>query len=264
MTNPPASSNGAGDPSGSPAECRPSVNGVAALVEGLRELGQHRSPASMMTLTTEVAVASLAGACDAALIIADRHGRYRTVAPTSGLPIAVDRLQYEHGGPAVDALVGDRALVHVDDLRGDHRWPGFSAEATAHTPLLSMLSYRLHVRPEHTIGSLNLYATKPHAFAPEVVHAGEQFAAYAAVILAYAHVDEKVANLEQALDTNREIGAAIGILMSRHLVTREQAFDLLRTASQHGHRKLRDLAEQVIYAGDLLPGHLPSPTPRSR
>lgn len=61
----------------------------------------------------------------------------------------------------------------------------------------------------------------------------------------------QAANLEIALNSNRDIGTAIGILMSTHLVTQQQAFTMLRTASQHGHRKLRDIANDVIFTGSL-------------
>jgi AmiR/NasT family two-component response regulator len=61
----------------------------------------------------------------------------------------------------------------------------------------------------------------------------------------------QVANLEIALASNRDIGTAIGILMKSHLVTQDQAFTMLRTASQHGHRKLRDIANDVIFTGSL-------------
>lgn len=69
-----------------------------------------------------------------------------------------------------------------------------------------------------------------------------------------ADLDEahtKIANLEIALHSARRIGMAMGILMARYQVTDEQAFDLLRRASQHLHRKLRDIAEDVIYTGAL-------------
>jgi hypothetical protein len=74
--------------------------------------------------------------------------------------------------------------------------------------------------------------------------------------LAKAH--GQVANLEIALGSNRDIGTAIGILMNSHLVTQEQAFAMLRVTSQHTHRKLREVANDVIFTGVLapLPSHL--------
>ena len=61
----------------------------------------------------------------------------------------------------------------------------------------------------------------------------------------------RAANLEQALATNREIGQAIGILMATEQITADQAFDRLRSASQHLHRKLRGIAADVVQTGML-------------
>jgi AmiR/NasT family two-component response regulator len=54
--------------------------------------------------------------------------------------------------------------------------------------------------------------------------------------------------------SNRQIGMAMGILMERHWVTQEQAFDRLRDLSMRSNVKLRDVAEQIIYTGDTQQG----------
>jgi AmiR/NasT family two-component response regulator len=71
--------------------------------------------------------------------------------------------------------------------------------------------------------------------------------------LAAALVD--VAELQRALATSRQIGMAMGILMERHRLTPEQAFDRLRDLSQRRNVKLRDLADQVVYTGDTDQRH---------
>jgi AmiR/NasT family two-component response regulator len=58
--------------------------------------------------------------------------------------------------------------------------------------------------------------------------------------------------LRIALQNSRDIGTALGILMNRHKITRDTAFDLLRSASQRSNRKVRDLAHEVIETGTLL------------
>jgi hypothetical protein len=58
-------------------------------------------------------------------------------------------------------------------------------------------------------------------------------------------------NLERAVGSNREIGIALGILMDRRKLTSSQAFELLRRASQNGHRKLHDVALDIIESGSL-------------
>ena len=55
-----------------------------------------------------------------------------------------------------------------------------------------------------------------------------------------------IADLTTALETNRDIGAAIGIVMVTRGVESEAAFDLLREASQSRHTKLRDVAREVV------------------
>jgi ANTAR domain len=61
----------------------------------------------------------------------------------------------------------------------------------------------------------------------------------------------RIENLETALQTNRRIGVAIGVLMSRHGLSEDDAFARLARASQLTNRKLRDIAEAVVYEGDL-------------
>ena|SRR5690348_923270 len=56
--------------------------------------------------------------------------------------------------------------------------------------------------------------------------------------------------------SSREIGMAMGVLMSRGRLSQDEAFDLLRRASQHLHRKLRDVAADVVETGEL-PGRPP-------
>lgn len=74
---------------------------------------------------------------------------------------------------------------------------------------------------------------------------------------------ERAGHLETALTTSREIGTAMGIIMARHKLTRDSAFDLLRRLSQHSHRKLRDVALMVADTGAVdLPSGVPLVAPR--
>lgn len=54
-----------------------------------------------------------------------------------------------------------------------------------------------------------------------------------------------------ALDSNRTIGTAIGIVMASYQLTARQAFQLLVTASQNTNNKLRDIAARVVDTGAL-------------
>jgi signal transduction histidine kinase/DNA-binding response OmpR family regulator len=54
-----------------------------------------------------------------------------------------------------------------------------------------------------------------------------------------------------ALDSNRVIGTAVGIVMASYQLTAEQGFQLLVAASQNTNSKLRDIAARVVDTGAL-------------
>ena len=64
-------------------------------------------------------------------------------------------------------------------------------------------------------------------------------------------------DLERALLSNRRIAMAVGIVMSRYRLLEDEAFARLRQVSQRSNIKLRDMADQVVYNGDLpiVPEH---------
>ena len=184
-------------------------------------------------------------------------GAPRTIASTDDLPEAVDALQYRlREGPCLDAAEAD-AVVMADDLATDRRWPLFAPTCVEETGVRSMLSLRLAVRGSDRAG-MNFYATATRAFDDLDVHVGSILATFAALAVEAELHERDTANLEAALRTNRQIGMAIGILMATERVTEDDAFGLLRQASNHLNRKLVDIAEHVH-----LTGRLPEPPVRS-
>jgi GAF domain-containing protein len=101
------------------------------------------------------------------------------------------------------------------------------------------------------MGALALYSYQPGHFTETEIDIAGIFADHAAIALAAAGAADQAESMRNALESNRRIGMAIGILMGSHRVTDEQAFAMLRIASQHGHTKLRDVAEDVILTGEL-------------
>ncbi len=66
--------------------------------------------------------------------------------------------------------------------------------------------------------------------------------------IAARHKDEAV-HLAIALSTNRDIGVAVGIVMTNHALNRDEAFALLSRASQTTNRKLHEIALEVVRVG---------------
>lgn len=178
--------------------------------------------------------------------------RFVTVGATDDVVIRTDKIQYKLGsGPCVDALI-ENSTYKAADLRSDPRWPEFARRTVETTGIVSMLSFRLyHETHLDLITGLNMYSHQPNAFDPASETIGLLLATHGAAVAARAHAEQRANNLETALKTSREIGMAMGILMNAAKITRDQAFDLLRIASQHTHRKLADIAADVAETGQL-------------
>jgi GAF domain-containing protein len=214
----------------------------------------------VLSVITRRAVDVVPNADAAAVSRSAKGGGFETVASTSDLPPRVDEIQYRlKHGPCVDAARED-AVFRLDELSIDRRWPDFGREAAEKHNVHSMLSVRLYLEDDDLIAGLNLYSTKSHAFASADQTNATLLATHGALAVQAARHRDKVDNLERALRTSRQIGMAMGILMATHKVTEDQAFGLLRIASQSTHRKLSDLAAGVAETGTL---ELP-PLPRER
>jgi ANTAR domain-containing protein/GAF domain-containing protein len=207
--------------------------------------------AAMQRLTSSV-VTAVQGA-EAAGLTVPAGGRFTTVAATESLPLQVDPLQYAYGGPCVDALTGTAPMTHTDDLSKERRWDRLAAAAVDQTEVRSIASYRLALPGDRPIASLNLYARRPRAFTPAALRSAEQLAAEATLALAMLRERQARVALERALDSNRTIGVATGILMSSLRLSREDAFALLQGTSQRLNRKLRTLSQDVVVTR-TLPG----------
>jgi hypothetical protein len=219
-------------------------------------IGSGLSADAALSVVTSAGVVAIDGA-EALAVTIKRNGTFQTVAATSDLPSRVDAIQYElGGGPCVDAVVQE-TVFRSRDLRTETRWPQFACRAVAATGVLSMMSFRMFFEEETLHAGLNVYAIKPDAFDDLAETTALVLTTHAALALSSARKRERIENLHYALSTNRDIGTAIGILMNRHLATQQQAFDMLRVASQRTHRKLADIAHEVIDTGQL---DYPGPT----
>jgi ANTAR domain/GAF domain len=231
-----------------------SLGELAGLFDDIgRRLSAPRDGTAVMELLVSLAVDQVPAAEYAGITVGGGDAkRFRTVAASDELVRRVDDIQYELGnGPCVDALVKG-TVFHAANLRTDTRWPEFGPRAVEQTGIVSMFSLRLYLEYDvRTIAGLNLYNRQPDAFDDLDTTIALLLATHGALALGMATAHTKAVHLEQALKTSRDIGIAMGILMDRHKVTRDQAFDLLRITSQHTHRNLADLAGQVADTGEL-------------
>jgi len=221
--------------------------------EWVRELSRvvlvDRSLAEVLTDVTRIAARGIPGA-EASSITLIRDDVPFTVAHHGEMALAADELQYEHGyGPCIDAGRGG-VLLRVDDMHTEQRWPEYVAHVQKTTQVRSSLSIPLPYQGS-SIGALNNYSSEPSAFAtPESLQAGLEVAEVVAVAVAnadaHAQLGEQARNMRLAMESRAVIEQAKGVLMAQRRVDADQAFEMLREASQRYNRKLRDIALGIV------------------
>lgn len=177
-----------------------------------------------------------------------RGGRIRTVAASHPLAAEVDEVQFAaHEGPSLDAFATGH-VVGVDDHATDRRWPRYGRHAVAHA-VRSSLSVPLQAAGS-TIAVLNAYAGRPDVFTGAVRDAVLRFAGQAeglvAVTLRSTEQSDELGQIQTAMDARSVIDQALGVLMAQQRCSADEAFALLRTASQSRNRKMSDLAVDIV------------------
>jgi GAF domain-containing protein len=176
------------------------------------------------------------------------NGRTRTAAASDVLASQVDEIQYgADEGPCLEAM-NTGSVRDVPDLGAETRWPRFTSAALGYG-VRSILSTPLAVTG-NAVGALNLYSTEPAAFDAATRAQAAQFAGYAAgavaVALRLAREAEASADLRAALASRSIIDQAIGIIMGQRRCGAEEAFAVLRQASQQRNVKIHAIAAAIV------------------
>ena len=175
-------------------------------------------------------------------------GHYSTPASSDERANRLDEIQYTADlGPCLHAL---RTVTEVliSDVATETRWPAYARHA-AELGLRSSMSLPLLVDDRAT-GALNLYRFGNPGFSDEEQRTARRFAAEVtrAMLLAVRQARQLRLNddLQTAMGTRRVIDQAIGVVMAQNRCTSDEAFGLLRLASQHRNVKLRQVATDIV------------------
>jgi len=179
------------------------------------------------------------------------NGVVASAAASNDFAAAADRIQISaNEGPGIDACRSGTTM-DAPDLRTDRRWPAFAAAGAA-AGVRSIVAFALS---SPAGSSLTLYGRRPEVFGGIDRGSSHVFATLARLALESAETraagDKRAEDLAEALRTRELIGQAQGILMERERVTGDQAFGLLRRASQRRNRRLRDVAQELVETGEF-------------
>lgn len=190
----------------------------------------------------------LVDGCEHAGILVLRAGqRIETAAATSDLVRELDAAQQETTeGPCFEALQHSLPVQRIVDMAAcGEQWPDFAPRATE-LGIGSMIGLLLYT-DEGGLGALDLYSSQREAFTERSERIGWLLASHAAVIYAAARTR---AQMETAMESRKDIGEALGLVMATYHLEEDRALKLLKQVSQDRNVKLRDLA-QAINSGDL-------------
>jgi hypothetical protein len=191
------------------------------------------------------AATELVSGCDHASLMLIRHGTPVTVASSDEIAARIDAFERELGdGPCLDAIEDEAAYVD-SDLTDGSPWPELTARVLSETPVRGMAGFRMMASNKKT-GALNLFSDQPGKLTRQSVNEAILLVSFASVALMAAGEQQTALTLRRGLESNREIGKAIGLLMAFHKVDEDAAFGMLRQASQDMNVKVSQVAREVV------------------
>jgi GAF domain-containing protein len=209
---------------------------------------------STLDRIAQLAAELLPEAVAASITISDAGGPARTASSTDQAVAELDAEQYRlDEGPCLAAL-REGQTFQIDSMRSETRWQGFCQVAAA-AGIESVLAVPLDAESaDGRMGAINFFARASDVFTDPDRHAAKMFSAQAGVAAAnaaaFADLQAERAlltrRLEDALHSRAVIDQAVGILMERERLGPEEAFQMLRSASQKLNVKLRVIAAEIL------------------
>lgn len=225
------------------------VPGVGAYAAALAELAltvrregiqdEHRG----WTVITQAAAAIIPRVAQSAVVMSAASG-LQVGAAHGELPAVMLTLERQTGQGPLTAVLTGAVPVRSVDVKADQRWPLF-AQRVADLDVGGVLCTPLMVAGQ-VLGSLSLTCAAGETFDEQAEMLAAVFAAHAALAMLGVRDLKNSDAMAQSRDI---IGQAKGMLMERHNLTAQQAFDQLVHFSQHSNRKLRDLCQDLTSTG---------------
>lgn len=224
-----------------PDEVEATHRRIAEMVQDLYGRPDTDSDTVIAELAEHAAV-EIPGAKYAGVTVTRNAKHIDTPAATHKWPILLDEIQQRHRqGPCLTAAWEEKT-IHIVDLETDERFPLYTRDVLAETPIRSVMAFQLFIAGE-TMGALNVYAEQPGAFGASTKTIGLIFAAHSSVAWNAARRDEQ---FQRALASRDVIGQAKGMIMERYGVEAVQAFELLRKLSQDSNVRLIKVASDLV------------------
>jgi GAF domain-containing protein len=189
------------------------------------------------------------GATAAGLLLVDERGGVQPVAASTERAHLLELLEMQNvEGPCVDCISTGRPVNVIDLSLLVPRWQRFAPAAMA-AGFRSAHALPLRLRSE-VIGGLNLFCAPDAILTPQDLRVGQALADVATIgILQQRSLHRQAVLAEQlqaALNSRVGIEQAKGVIAEHAGVDMDVAFDLLRAYSRNHHRKVSEVARDVV------------------
>jgi hypothetical protein len=185
--------------------------------------------------------------CDHASLMLRRGGRVETIAASDETATRIDELERAlNEGPCLDAIDDNEPDQHIcSDLTEGSKWPVLAGKILEETSVRGMAGFRLRQGGQR-VGALNVFSDEAGALTEHSLDQAIMLTAFASVTLAALERGEEASTLRRGLESNREIGKAVGLLMALHDIDDDRAFEMLAKVSQEMNVKVAEVAAQVV------------------
>jgi GAF domain-containing protein len=174
-------------------------------------------------------------------------GKLGHLAGTAPFVSEFDDAQYgTMQGPCVTAAAEKRTVI-AGSMMTEDRWPSLRAEIEP-VGVHSVLSIPLTVA-DQLIGTLNVYARRPHAFDADAATCGEEYAEPAAVALQQACILRRARLVTErigtAVERRRTINRTVGLMMAQDGVEAAEALATLEATARARGEELGRVAQAL-------------------
>lgn len=151
-------------------------------------------------------------------------------------------------GPCMDAFRTGEAVVEPDLEQAATRWPGFAPKAVG-AGFHAGYAVPLRLRTD-AVGALNMYRRTVGALDELELRVARGYADAATIGILHerqsAQLEQRVDQLQHALDSRIVIEQAKGVLVERHGVPPDAAFQAIRTYARSNRRELSDVCSEIV------------------
>ena len=251
-----------------PIKCTMDQLNLNPALDFLHDLGTRIAAADPLHEVLDEIVEFVADlvSCDSCFIFVLEGDELVLRASKNPHPEALDRLKMQIGQGITGWVAAHREPVAIPEKAAQdprfqyfHELPEDSYEAFLSVPLVS---------GGDVTGVINVHHKRPYAHTPEHVallsFMGEQMGgaiARSRVMDENARLQEESLEIKRQLEARKLIERAKGILQSKYNLTEEDAYLRLRGESRRLRRPMRDLAEAIILAQDVITSGPEGPLP---